>query len=73
MSKPQRHGRGEGVKVPAWASLVTYLICWSLGVYLVVTASAGDWQRLAAALFFVIWPISGTTPLELVRAWRGDG
>lgn len=58
--------------MPAWAVLVTYLLCWGLGGYMAVTAM-GDTATLVAAVFFVVWPITGTSPVELVKAWRGSG
>lgn len=58
-------------EVPASVVVVTYVICWSVGIFLILTAQSGDWQRLAAAAGFILFPISGTSPLELIKAWRG--
>jgi hypothetical protein len=66
------HGpeRGE-VKAPVWVVVMTYSLCWGAAAFLVYTDEPGDWQRLVAAFLFTVWPMSGTSPLELLRAWRG--
>lgn len=61
----------RGIEAPVWVVITTYLLCWGGGAYLLATAGQGDWQRLVVAGFLILWPMSGTTPLELVRAWRG--
>lgn len=61
----------KGREVPAIVVVVTYLICWAVGGFLAYTAHSGDTARLVGAAFFILFPISGTSPLELIRAWRG--
>lgn len=62
--------RRDETHVPAVVVYITYLLCWGAGAYLVATA--GEWKQLAVALFFIIWPMSGTSPGEILRAWRGE-
>lgn len=66
-----RRPSDDETHAPVWAAVVTYVLCWSAGGFLIVTAMKGDWTRLAAAFLFIVWPASLVSPLELVKAWRG--
>lgn len=70
MTKAKKQQR-QDVHAALWVILVTYFLCWSAGVYLVATTTPGDWQRLVIAVFLIVWPLSGTSPIEVLRAWRG--
>lgn len=57
-------------QVPAYVVIITYIVCWGAGAFLIYTDNAGDWKRLVAAAGFILFPISGATPQELIRSWR---
>lgn len=62
------------VKVSAWVAVVTYLLCWGLGGYLLVGPVEKTQPVLIAAVFLLIFPVAGFKPLELVREIiRGRG
>lgn len=75
-TKKRQQVRGQ-IKVPLWAVVVTYLLCWSAGGYIIATVpTMGDWKplaiRIVGGFLFIVWPMTGTSPTELVRAWRGE-
>jgi hypothetical protein len=71
MGEPERHSQGHG-RAPAWAVIITYLACWAAGGFLLATTEQGDWPRLVAGIFLIIWPLTGASPGEIIRAWRGQ-
>lgn len=70
MGNGNRQPRGVS-KAPAWVVVVTYLACWGLGGFLALSAQPGDWPRLVASIFLIVWPLTGASPVEVIRAWRG--
>lgn len=72
MSPQKKSVRKREAQAPLIVVLITYLLCWTAGAFLIVSSSPGDWQRLVVAGFLIIWPVSGTSPLEVLRAWRND-
>lgn len=74
MTKRQaRKSKQAEVEAPLYVVLITYFLCWTAGAYLLLTTGSGDWQRLVVATFLIIWPVSGTSPLDVLKAWRGSG
>ena len=59
------------VEVPAWVLAVTYVLCWSFAVALVVSQLTGHIEYrvllLALAIYLLLWPVFQITPAEMVR------
>lgn len=61
MTKPKRNGE---IQAPVWAAWLFYLVCWALGIYLLVFVAPDArgsevpmW--LAAGLWLIALPMSG--------------
>lgn len=55
------------VQVPAWVALVTYLLAWGLGGYLLVGPAPKSQAVLIAGIFLIVFPMAGFKPLEVLR------
>lgn len=59
MSDPNRQENGE-TEVPLWVALITYLLCWGLGGYLLVAEQRSGQPNnglLIVGVLFVLFPV----------------
>ena len=66
----ERSRRADEILVPRWVVIVTYVICWGCGGYLLITEAAGEGRLavLAAGLWLLTLPLAatGNNPLDAI-------
>jgi len=59
------------VEVPTWVMVVTYILCWTFAVALIVSMLTGHIEYrvliLALAVYLMLWPVFQITPAEMLR------
>ncbi len=67
----RRKLNGDKVQVSTWVMVVTYILCWSFAVALIVLELTGYLVYrpllLALAVYLLLWPVFQTNPADLIR------
>lgn len=67
----KRKLNGNKVEVATWVMVVTYLLCWSFAIALIVLELTGYLVYrpllLALAVYLLLWPVFQTNPADLIR------
>lgn len=73
MSEEEKTNRGQ-VLAPLWVAVVTYLVCWPVGVWMIieeVSAERSDHIIVVLGITLVLAPVSGFKPTELLKVVFG--
>ncbi len=67
----RRKLNGDKVEVSKWVMVVTYILCWSFGVALVILELTGYLTYrpvlVALSIYLLLWPVFQTNPADLIR------
>ena len=59
------------VEVPAWVMAVTYILCWSFAVALIVGQMVGHLTYrpllIAISIYLLLWPVFQISPAEMIQ------
>lgn len=73
----RRKLNGDEVEVPAWAMVITYVLCWVFGALILLFEFAGIGVYrpvlVTIAIYLILWPVFQVSPAAMVRKLFSGG